>query len=313
MFNFGRLPSLTVRSFAILWFGLSLLTGPVHAQTHNCWCQITCTSNQSGQSFQPNPSVVSVGSPYSWPITPSKHNDCSNRCLGYLQDHALEVADAGKLCLTGVCRGKSWIGTGIGGPRDTNSNINFDNSNKPYCTDPKGGCCPEFTKGITPGNMASLFVEGAHQPGQPYTMSFNSNGTFSNALEGYLKEWAHWLNFDGCQGVVGFSIKYDLYNTGSPTKPTGPNPVGSLLVSQTVTYVGLAVTPASFNWNVPASPNWWFVKATVTPIGSNGKPVECTKTSGCMDRIYTGWIDDALTVMRTVPGAQQSGRLRFLD
>ena len=319
MFKFGSLLSLQCRGIAMLFFVCSLLTSPgpaaAAAATHHCWCQVTCTSSQNGQSFQPNPSGVSVGAPYAWPISPAKHDDCSNRCLGHLQDNAVAIADTGKLCKTGVCKGKSWIGTGTGGPRWTVSNVDFDNSGKPYCTagGGEGACCPEFTKAITPGNLASLFVEGAHPSGQPYTMTFNSNGAFSNALESYLKEWAHWLSVDGCKGVAGFSIKYDLYNTGSPTKPTSPNPVGSLVASQTVAYIGMAVTPSSFVWNLPASPNWWFVKATVTPIGSSGRPVECAKTSGCMDRLYTGWIDDALTAFRSASGAQQAGTLRYLD
>ena len=267
-----------------------------------CVCDVTC----NGQSR----STASAG-PNGLVITTPMRQACADKCNQWITSNLTAWANemGAAACKTFQCAGSSRLSTGdpIGvGP------YTLDTSEFPACKTP-GGCCPEFTKGITPGNLASLFVEGAHPSGQPYTMTFNSNGAFSNALESYLKEWAHWLSVDGCKGVAGFSIKYDLYNTGSPTKPTSPNPVGSLVASQTVAYVGMAVTPSSFVWNLPASPNWWFVKATVTPIGSSGRPVECAKTSGCMDRLYTGWIDDALTAFRAVPGAQPAGSLRYLD
>ena len=267
-----------------------------------CVCNVTCNGQtHSTSSAGPNGPIV----------TTAMRRQCANTCSQWVTNSmptwANEMGTAA--CNTLQCAGTSKLSTGDAielGP------YTLDTSDYPACKTP-GGCCPEFTKAITPGNLASLFVEGAHPSGQPYTMTFNSNGAFSNALEGYLKEWAHWLSVDGCKGVAGFSIKYDLYNTGSTTKPTGPNPVGSLVASQSVAYIGTAVTPASFVWTMPASPNWWFVKATVTPIGSSGRPVECAKTSGCMDRLYTGWIDDALTAPRTVPGAQPAGSLRYLD
>lgn len=317
MSAFGQLRALAVSVIATLLFSLCFITSPARAApTHNCWCEITCTSSQNGQSYPPSPSAVIVGSPYTLPIMAWKHDQCSNRCLGRLQDYAVAIADQGKLCKTGTCKGQSWIGTGTGGSRWTISNVDFDNSAKPYCdpVNPKASCCPEFTKGITPKNLVSLFVEGAHESGQPYTMTFNSTGAFSNSLEVSLQEWAHWLSVDGCKGVAGFSIQYDLYNTGSVTKPTGPNPVGSLVASQTVHYMGAVVSPAAFVWNVPVSPNWWLVKATVTPVSANGQAVNCPKTTGCMDRIYTGWIDDSMTAARSATGAAaHSGKLRVLD
>ena len=288
------------------------------AETHNCWCEIKCSSSQTGQSF--TQSEQSVGTPFGWPITAAKHDQCSNRCLGLVQDQGKAVADAGKLCKTGNCSGKSWIGTGTGGPRMTVSNVDFDNSSKPYCQGPGpdgNPCCPEFTKAIKPASVKTMFAESDHELGKPYTITFNSNGSFSDAFEGYLKEWAHWLNVDGCRGVVGFSISYQLFNTNSTVKPTGPNPpAGSTapLQTQVVTYINGNVSPPSYVWNIPASPNWWFVKATATPIGKDGKPVVCAKTTGCMDRIFTGWIDDALTMAKVAPGGPpQQGKLRILD
>ena len=303
-----KLFSRGARICAALLFGLSLLSSTAQAQDRTCVCNVSC----NGVSFN-----TSSNGPNGYYITTPMREQCRDKCNNWVnQNISTWAKELGKkACNSLQCAGSSKLSTGdsIGvGP------FNLDTSSYPACkSDPSGNaCCPEFTKVITPGNLASMFTEGAHDLGQPYTMTFSSNGAFSNAFENYLKEWAHWLTLDGCRGVTGFKINYQLFNTNSATKPTGPNPpAGSTgpTLSQTVSYVGTNVSPANFVWNIPASPNWWFVKATVTPIGDDGQAVQCAKTTGCFDRLYTGWIDDAITIMKTKPGAKPTTTIRILD
>ena len=145
MFKFTDFMTRSVRTLIAMVFGALLLFGSIEAaaQTHNCWCEIKCTSDQNGQTY--TQSAKSVGPAFSWPITPAKHDQCSNRCLGLAQDEGKIVADAGKLCKTGNCSGKSWIGTEIGGFRMTINNVDFNNTDKLYCKGPTGsGCCPGY-------------------------------------------------------------------------------------------------------------------------------------------------------------------------
>ena len=185
----------------------------------------------------------------------------------------------------------------------------FDNTSQNFCGgDPRPGknpCCPEFTKNIKPANIGSFFTESSHGLGQPYTMTFDSSGPFSNAMEASLKAWADWLRADGCPSVTGFKFDYHLYNTNSSVKPTGSAVLGSYTSGpvQTVVYVNGIVSPATFVWNIPASPNWWFVKVTATPVGRNGQAVTCAKSNDCFDGFYTGWIDDAVNALRVAPGS----------
>lgn len=314
MHTLGQLSAWAARSFAALLFGLSIFAGTAHAGERTCMCDVTCNGASRSTSIRFPDTVFA-------PTTPQRQA-CADTCRDWAQSHMTQWAnELGKqACNSMQCAGSSKLSTGdpIGiGP------LNLDTSGFQACKPIDGGgtgttnpCCPDFTKEIKPGNVASMFAESQHGLGQPYTMTFSSNGTFSNAFEGYLKEWAHWLSIDGCRGTVGFKITYQLFNTNSPNKPTGPNPpTGSsaAVQTQTVNYIGTNVSPPSFVWNVPASPNWWFVKATVTPIGQNGQPVACTKSAGCMDRIYTGWIDDAMTTAKVAGGAPQQGRIRILD
>ena len=309
------------RTCTALMLGFSVMTGAVQAQVaapqrptqapttpltadanakalgeRTCVCDVSC-NGVSRSTSSPGPNGVIVTTPM--------RQACANKCSDWVQQNQAQWArEIGKpACNSMQCAGSSKLSTGdaIGvGP------FNLNTSGFPACVvTPPANCCPEFTKAITPGNLASMFTESQHGMGQPYSMTFGSNGAFSNAFEGYLKEWANWLNIDGCKGVTGFSITYQLFNTNSTVKPTGPNPpAGSTgpAQSQTVSYVNGVVSPPSYVWNIPASPNWWFVKATVTPIDQNGKPVICPKTAGCMDRIYTGWIDDAMTAAKLASG-----------
>jgi hypothetical protein len=271
----------------------------------HCYCDVTCRSSKGQTS---SPGETTLGGKL-WQHLAADRAECQNRCQAHINANIQTWGAQGKMCDSVTCTGTSWVGTN---KERRTSQHSIDRGSTPDCrkVDPTGNaCCPEFTKTITPGNIASFFTESQHGIGQPYTMTFNSNGTFSNAFEASLKSWADWLRADGCPNVVGFKVDYQLYNTNSPVKPTGIGAIGSYTAGalQSVTYISGNVVPATFTWNIAPSPNWWFVKVNVTPIGKNGQPVTCAKASGCYDRFYTGWIDDAVN-MKTAAGAQSSVR-----
>lgn len=279
-----------------------------------CHCDVTCTSS-NGQTINKSWNEQDISQ---FPPGPQA-GKCKDYCQATLNAQTAIWAREGQLCKTGNCSGTAKLGTLS--PYNITP-VGFDNAAQNFCAPPPPGgvnpCCPEFTKNIKPSTVASFFTEGQHALGQPYTMTFNSNSAFSNQLETNLAAWAKWLQVDGCPGVVGFKVSYQLYNTGSPVKPTGPNPSGLVPFGapHVVIYAGTSVLPPSFTWSVPASPNWWFVKATVTTIGANGQEVACKKDDGCFNNFYTGWIDDAITTMKTGPGSAagtNGSRVRFID
>lgn len=242
-------------------------------------------------------------------------NACHNECNSIAATNIPGWSKEAQLCDTGTCTMTTHLGTG---GKQTYRH-SFDNSSQNFCHGPdpvKNLCCPEFTKVMTPGKIRSFFKESDHTLGQPYTMTFNTTGTFSNELEASLKAWADWLKVDGCAGVTGFKLEYKLYNTNSTVKPTTsvvPNTY-TASTSTSVLYLMGTPVPATFVWNVTPSPNWWFVKVIVTPIGANGQAVACAKTDNCFDRFFTGWIDDAMTAARVMSGAGGTpSSLRFIE
>ncbi len=270
----------------------------------HCFCDVKCTSSK-GQTLSPG--EVTLGGTL-WQHLANDRAECQQRCQQHINSNIQAWAAQGKMCDSVTCTGTSRVGTNS--ERRT-SQLSIDRGSASECRPGPSGnaCCPEFTKNITPGNIGSFFAESQHGIGQPYTMTFNSSGAFSNALEASLKSWADWLRADGCPNVAGFKLDYQLYNTNSPVKPTGTGAIGSYTAGpvQSVTYINGNVAPATFTWNIASSPNWWFVKVTVTPIGQNGQAATCAKSAGCFDRFYTGWIDDAVT-LRAAPGSQVSVR-----
>ncbi len=291
---------------------LVLLFAPA-AFAATCHCEVTCTSS-NGQTLNKSWNEQDMLQ------TGPNAGKCKDHCQATLNAQTAVWAREGQLCKTGNCSGTAKLGTF--NPYNITP-VGFDNTAQNFCNPGDPGpnsnpCCPEFTKNIKPSTVASFFTEGQHALGQTYTMTFNSNGAFSNQLETNLAAWAKWLQVDGCPGVVGFKISYQLYNTGSPAKPVGSNPPGLTPVfgPQVVIYAGTSVLPPTFTWNVPSSPNWWFVKATVTTVGARGEEVACKKDDLCFNNFYTGWIDDALTSMKVAPGAAaglQSSHVRFID
>lgn len=277
-----------------------------------CSCAVTCTTS-NGPSYTQSWNEADMSQ---LPPGPQA-GKCKDRCQATLNQKTSEWALAGKWCKTGSCDGTSQLGTL--NPVNLDA-VSFDNSNRDFCPRTPGPetnpCCPEFTKVMTPGKIRSFFKEGTHTPGQPYTMTMDTNGTFSNQLETSLKAWADWLKADGCAGVTGFKLEYKLYNTNSTVKPTTsvvPNTY-TASTSTTLLYLMAGVVPPGFVWNVTPSPNWWFVKVIATPIGANGQAVACAKTDNCFDRFYTGWIDDAMTAARVMPGAGgAASSLRFIE
>ncbi len=172
-------------------------------------------------------------------------------------------------------------------------------------------CCPGFTKAYPAGFVKNMFTEGVHTSGTGLTQNFSGTAANSMALANHLKNWANWLAVDGCSGVAGFRITYSLYNTNGTVKPTSATlPVGSTLLAgspKMVTYMNGVVSPAAFTWNVPASPNWWFIRVSVVTVNAQGMPTKCDKAMPCMNNLYSGFIDDA-TGMRLAPGAARPTR-----
>jgi hypothetical protein len=172
-------------------------------------------------------------------------------------------------------------------------------------------CCPEFTKAYPQGFVRNMFTEGTHTSGTGLSQTFSGTSANSVALANNLKNWANWLAVDGCPAVAGFRITYSLYNTGGTVKPTSATlPFGSTLLSgspQSVTYMNGVVSPTAFTWNVPASPNWWFIQVSVVTVNAQGQPVQCSKARPCMNNLYSGFIDDA-TGMKLAPGAARPTR-----
>lgn len=281
------------------------------ASAATCHCEVTCTRDNG------SPVTQSWNEDDMSQFPPSQANKCKDRFQATLNQKTSEWALAGKWCKTGACDGASKLGTLKPVNLDA---VSFDNSKQQFCKDtdsPRTNpCCPEFTKAMTPGKIRSFFKESDHTLGQPYTMTFNTNGAFSNELEASLKAWADWLKVDGCAGVTGFKLEYKLYNTNSTVKPTTsvvPNTY-TASTATSVLYLMGAPVPATFVWNVAPSPNWWFVKVIVTPIGATGQAVACTKTENCFDRFFTGWIDDAMTSARVMSGAGgPPSSVRFIE
>ena len=262
----------------------------------HCFCNFQCSSGTKSTSFS--------GYTQAWP---GEKNRCQNACQNYLNSSIENWAREAKNCTTFRCSGTYHVGTQS---PEALSGLTINTAGKPWCTDDPAGnaCCPEFTKNITPGHLYSMFVPSAHGHGQPYTMTYDSNSAFSNQLEGYFNHWTNWLKVDGCSGVAGFKIQYNLYNTGTAVKAQALAyvPSGAPQATSTVNYMSGTANPPSFVWNVPPNTNYWYVSMTVTTIGTHGQPVECAKDDGCFKKFFTGWIDDSFSAGKVSSGGNRA-------
>ena len=280
--------------------------------SHTCWCEVECTSNQNGQTVKggvKNPEGLS----FAWPITPAKHDQCSSACLRQLQGTAQTVADQGQLCKDGICKGRSWIGTGIGGDRWTNSNVSFNNSNEQFCRPGPIGetlCCPGY---IANSNLSGMFSDADHTPGNPFAVSFQPSGAMHTQFATAVQAQLNLAKLSGCSAAHAVRITYSHWNTNSTTAPTAWTP-GSWAQQPggfTVTYPisGSPTVSGIPNFAVPNNPNYFVVGVSaVTTVNAQGNPVACGEiNAACFSKLRYRDINSAGN-FRVAPGANSGAQ-----
>ncbi|TDM05672.1 MAG: hypothetical protein C4K60_13135 [Ideonella sp. MAG2] len=284
----------------LLWIGLS--PGGIHAaMAATCHCSVTCQSStgasltqdwneQDRAQFPPGPQA----------------GKCKNDCQHTMDKMTAQWALEGKLCKTGQCSGTSKLGTLSAWALTPAA---FDNSQQAFCSGGDGStgatCCPLFATSLSRDQLASMFTIGAHNPGSPYTYSFNSNINTTN-LAAYLGQWAQWLRFDGCPAVAGFRITVNVYETNvdaaAPASPDPTLPDGALLATQSVSMTP-SVNPATFTMNMASSPNWRRTRVSMVPVDANGRPVQCSKVGPCDNTWTYAWRPTAVAARIANPAA----------
>ena len=183
--------------------------------SHNCWCDVTCKSDQTGLEES---SRVALGSGFSWPITAAKHDQCEARCQAHLETKARDT----KLCKTGNCRSVSEIGTGIGGSRDQGP-VSFNNTAScaiPPTPSLAAACCAPFSG----TQIAELFAFNAMgNVTNNYGLTYLPNAAFDARMNAFAS-YAGTVQA-GCNPS---KITYELVNKGT----------GAVISTMTATYTG---------------------------------------------------------------------------
>lgn len=269
----------------LLLCSLFLAGMPATADVH-CHCDaLTCTGGSV-------PDIPQVGG-YFPQQSPAKQAQCHDYCQAQLSqriaDWMANPANCGK---TISCQGISQVGTAHNKPPFSVAH------DAPACPPPPApaDCCPKFLQTPASRNLRFAFQDGGHGLGNTYTMTFAGTSAPAIAFAQHMTNWAHWLaSEEGCPGVAGFRLTMQLYNTNSPTAPSGGAlPAGSTPIGgpQVVNLASGAYSPNTFAWTVPESPNYLFVDVNVVPVGRDGKQVPCSKAGDCAGKYhpYAGWI-----------------------